>query len=139
MPEPRRRRRPDDEQRQARSQPTRDRSGTGDNGDAEGRGASDAEGRGARSDSRRHPPIGQLVRTARRQLEDLIGRPVNATLGFERHDDEWQLTVEVVELERIPDTTSILGCYRALVNDEGDLLEYRRIRRYNRSQPDEDV
>ena len=85
-----------------------------------------------------HPPIKQLVASAREQLEEVIGRKVSATLGFERQEDGWQLTVEVVELERIPETTSILGCYRAQVNENGDLTEYRRVRRYNRSQPDED-
>jgi len=90
------------------------------------------------ADSSRHPPIKQLVASAREQLEEVIGRPVSATLGFERQEDGWQLTVEVVELERIPDTTSILGCYRAHVSENGELTEYRRIRRYSRSQPDED-
>ena len=132
MAEQRRRRRTADEERQPRSRPTRTRPASRDQ--------QDAERRDGGSDSHQRPPaIGQLVQSAREQLEQVIGRPVHATLGFERQDEQWQLTVEVVELARIPDTTSILGCYRAVVSDDGDLLEYRRVRRYSRSQPDEDI
>jgi hypothetical protein len=80
----------------------------------------------------------RLVALARQQLEEVTGRPVSSVLGFEPNEDGWQVTLEVVELERIPDTTSILGCYRASLDRDGQLLEYRRLRRYNRSQPDED-
>jgi Gas vesicle synthesis protein GvpO len=137
MPEPRRRRHTTDGgERRSRSEPPRAQATSRDHGDAQG---DEAQGRDRGSTSRPRPAIGQLARSARQQLEDLIGRPVHATLGFERQEEGWQMTVEVVELERIPNTTSILGCYRALVNDDGDLLEYRRVRRYSRSQPDEDI
>lgn len=76
--------------------------------------------------------------SAREQLEEMIGRPVSAVLGFAPYEDGWQITLEVVEVERIPNTTSILGCYRAQLDRDGELTEYRRVRRYNRSQPDED-
>jgi hypothetical protein len=84
------------------------------------------------------PGVVRLVAQARQQLEEVTGRPVSSVLGFEPQEDGWQLTLEIVELERIPDTTSILGCYRASLDREGQLVEYRRLRRYNRSQPDED-
>ena len=80
----------------------------------------------------------QIVASAREQLEEMIGRPVSAVLGFAPDEDGWQITLEVVELERIPDTTSIFGYYRAQLERDGELTEYRRVRRYNRSQPDED-
>ena len=99
--------------------------------------ARDSERR-SESSSSRTPPVRQLVASARKQLEEIIGRPVSGVLGFEPDENGWQITVEVVELERIPDTTSILGCYRAQLDRDGELTEYRRIRRYNRSQPDED-
>ena len=95
-------------------------------------------GRSDGSGSRQAPPLRQLVASARQQLEEVIGRPVSGVLGFEPADGGWQITLEVVELQRIPETTSILGCYVARLDDDGELTEYRRIRRYNRSQPDED-
>ncbi len=79
-----------------------------------------------------------IVTQAREQLSAVTGHPVSSVLGFERDEDGWLLTVEVFELERIPETTSIMGCYRVVVDPAGQLLEYRRLRRYNRSQPDGD-
>lgn len=93
--------------------------------------------RGA-ADSSRRLPVRQVAASAREQLEEVIGRPVSGVLGLEPDDDGWQLTLEVVELVRIPETTSILGCYVAHLDEDGELTDYRRIRRYNRSQPDED-
>ena len=48
------------------------------------------------------------------------------------------MTLEVVEVERVPPTTSVLGSYEALVDPEGNLLEYSRVRRYVRSQVHDD-
>jgi hypothetical protein len=87
----------------------------------------------------RRPKLRDLVRSARDQIEDLTGRRVASVLGLERTDDNgWEMTIEVFELERIPETTSIMGCYRLELDEDGDVVEYHRVRRYNRSTPDED-
>src|SRR5215210_2619205 len=80
----------------------------------------------------------EAVREAREQLGELIGRPVEQVLGMERDEDGWQVTVQVVERERIPNSTDVLGCYRVDVDAGGEVVGYHRIRRYNRSQADED-
>src|SRR5262245_54926056 len=46
----------------------------------------------------------------------------------------WRVTVEVVETHRIPDSADILAAYQAEVDDEGDLVSYRRLRRYPRGR-----
>ena len=46
------------------------------------------------------------------------------------------MTLELLELARIPDTTSVLGSYEALLDGNGDLLEAKRVRRYSRNQTD---
>jgi len=79
------------------------------------------------------------VAVARRQLPELLGRPVEAVLGMERNGgSEWTITVQVIELARIPNSTDVLGIYRATVDGDGELTGYRRIRRCNRSQADEE-
>ena len=45
---------------------------------------------------------------------------------------------EVVELARVPNTTDVLGAYVVTLAPDGELIGYRRQRRYNRSQADED-
>jgi ribonuclease PH len=81
----------------------------------------------------------EAVEQVRREFPRLLGRPIESVLGVEREEDDgWQVTVQVIELERIPRSTDILGAYAVMLDDEGELVGYRRRRRYNRSQADED-
>ena len=83
------------------------------------------------------PP--EVVGRARRQLEELFGKPVEAVSGFGRPEDDgggWTVTLELLELERIPDTTSLLGTYEATLDADGNLVNARRLRRYPRNQYD---
>lgn len=51
-------------------------------------------------------------------------------------EDGWEADVEVLELERIPETTSVMATYRVTLDKEGDLVAYERKRRYTRGQID---
>ena len=46
------------------------------------------------------------------------------------------LEVEVLELPRIPPTTSLLATYEVALDAQGELIGYRRIRRYERGRAD---
>jgi hypothetical protein len=84
----------------------------------------------------------EIAREAKQQLGELIGRRPEGVLGVERADGDdggWRVTLEVLELSRVPNSTDLLGCYVARMDDKGDLVEYQRLRRYQRGQPDEDV
>jgi hypothetical protein len=79
------------------------------------------------------------VRRVRDELPDLLGRPVESVLGVQREDEDgWTVTVAVVELRRIPNSTDVLGAYTVTLDEAGELTGYQRRRRYNRSQADED-
>ena len=81
----------------------------------------------------------EIVQRARQQLAELTGREAEGVLGVERdEDDGWKVTVEVLELQRVPNSTDLLGCYVVRLDGGGDLLEYQRVRRYARGQADED-
>lgn len=81
----------------------------------------------------------EIVEQVRRELPALLGRPIESVLGLERSEDSgWMVTVAVVELSRIPHTTDVLGAYAVSLDDDGELLGYRRTRRYHRNQADED-
>lgn len=54
--------------------------------------------------------------------------------AFQATDDGWELRVEVVELIRVPDTTSILATYTVRLDESGDLKGYERVHRYSRGQ-----
>ena len=79
----------------------------------------------------------EAIQQAREQLEEMMGRPVEAVLGMERDEHGWMVTVQVVELARIPNSTDVLGSYAVSVDDDGEVVGYRRTRRYHRSQADE--
>ena len=74
---------------------------------------------------------------AARQLLELTGREAEGVTGLSRVDDGWRVQVEVVEVRRIPDTTDVLALYEVDVDGEGQLLGYRRLRRYARGVPGE--
>ena len=75
-----------------------------------------------------------VVLDAVRELQTLIGRPVEAVTGIEKDGSGWTVMVEVVELERIPNTTDVLGVYEVNVDKNGELTGTRRTRRYYRSE-----
>lgn len=78
----------------------------------------------------------QVARTAMDQLAMLTGRDADTVSGLERTDDGWLFQVEIVELERIPQSTSVLGSYQVQADDHGNVTAYVRTRRYYRNQAD---
>jgi hypothetical protein len=85
-----------------------------------------------KSDGKARPA--EVVQTASRLLGELTGRPAESVLGLRKDDDGWQVTVEVVELPRIPRATDVIGCYVVTLDDDGELVSYERRRRYIRAQ-----
>ena len=95
---------------------------------------------------RRERPDGQVTGEAARvieralpQLEQLTGREPEGVLGFRRDDEGWLVTVEVVELARVPSSTDVLATYDVVVDDDGGVREYRRTGRHirGRAEPSE--
>ena len=78
-----------------------------------------------------------LTRSARETIEDLTGKDVEAVTAMQWDGESWLLTVDVCELERIPNTTDVLASYVVQLDDSGGLLGYKRDRRYQRGHADE--
>ena len=77
---------------------------------------------------------GQLAQRARQELAEITGLEAESVTALARADDIWSVTVELLELPRMPDTDDVLGSYEAQLDDSGELLRYRRVRRYPRSR-----
>ncbi|HET8976862.1 MAG TPA: gas vesicle protein GvpO [Solirubrobacteraceae bacterium] len=112
------------------------RSRNGSRGSSNGSRSDSGDGSGSRQRSRLNAR--DAVERVRDEFPAMLGRPVESVLGVERGDDGWQVTIQVVELARIPSTTDVLGAYVVELDEDGELVGYRRRRRYNRSQTDED-
>ncbi len=81
----------------------------------------------------------EAIQHVRRELPELLGHPIDAVLGLEPDDGKgWQVTVQVVELSRIPHSTDVLGTYEVSLDKDGEVQSYKRRRRYYRNQADED-
>ncbi|MET8583094.1 gas vesicle protein [Streptomyces collinus] len=88
------------------------------------------------ADTNRRPTPMEILREARAQLAELTGLVPESVSSFEQTDDGWSLEVEVLELERVPDTMSLMAGYQVDLDGEGQLTGYRRIRRYERGRAD---
>lgn len=78
----------------------------------------------------------EAMRYAIEQLGELLGRTPESVSSLKPTDQGWEAYVEVLELERIPQTTSVMASYQVVLDPEGKLLAYERGRRYTRAQVD---
>jgi hypothetical protein len=74
----------------------------------------------------------EIAAKAARQLKELTGKETEAVIGLDKNENGWVVTVEVLELQRTPNTTDLLSSYEVHVDNDGDLEEYRRLNRYVR-------
>jgi hypothetical protein len=91
-----------------------------------------SDGKGDRLSAR------DLTIAARETIRDLTGYPPESVSGMQWDGETWLVTVDVCELERIPSTTDLLASYVVQLDDSGGLLGYKRTRRYQRGQSEEE-
>jgi hypothetical protein len=104
-----------------------------------GRPAAERDGRGDRDERADGAiPASVAARVATKNVVEFTGREPENVVAIERRDGDWYVDVEVVESHRIPDTTDILAIYQVCLDRSGDLLSYRRTRRYSRGQLDKE-
>ena len=75
----------------------------------------------------------EVVQLAKKQLAQLTGLKPDTVSGMIQEKDGWHITVEMIELKRIPESTDVLGTYESLVDEAGQLINYKRLRHYCRS------
>lgn len=85
-------------------------------------------------------PAASLRALGEKVLQDvtvLVGCPAEGITGARREDDGWTVTVEVLEVGRVPSTADVLATYEVRTDEQGQVLEYHRRRRYLRGQVDD--
>ena len=68
------------------------------------------------------------------ELEALIGCPAEGVTAIRKAEDGWVAMIDVLELERVPETTDVLASYEVTFDGNGDVSGYHRVRRFLRSQ-----
>jgi hypothetical protein len=88
----------------------------------------------AQSSSNGKLSAAELGRAAMTTVYELTGYPPEAVTALEWDGEFWQITVDALELGRIPNTTDVLGEYAVRLDEEGTLRGFRRERRFTRAQ-----
>jgi Gas vesicle synthesis protein GvpO len=76
----------------------------------------------------------ELTEAAVSTIADLTGFEPESAAGLQWDGESWLVTVDVLELARIPNTTDVLASYVVQLDDSGGLLGYKRARRFLRGQ-----
>lgn len=72
------------------------------------------------------------------QIAELTGKQTEGVTWVSRSDEDgWAVGVEVVEDRRVPSAADILAIYETELDPDGELLSYRRVRRYARGRGDD--
>lgn len=79
---------------------------------------------------------GEAAKVALRQIAALTSKQPEGITEIARTEDGWTVGVELIEDQRIPSSADILATYETTVDADGELVSYRRIRRYARGRGD---
>lgn len=84
------------------------------------------------------PGLREVTRTIREELSDVLGLHVERVTGLTRGDAGWRARADVVEMRRIPPSTDVLATYEVTVEGDGSVGSFERVRRFQRSQGEDD-
>jgi len=78
----------------------------------------------------------KVAEFAKKEIVALTGLPVDTISAITRKEENWIVTLDLLELVMVPNTQDVLATYEVEMNDSGanELLSYRRVGRYRRDQ-----
>ncbi len=79
----------------------------------------------------------ELSQAAVTTVQELTGYDPEAVTGLEWDGETWQVTVDVLELPRIPNTTDMLASYVVQLDEGGTLRGLKRAKRFQRGHASE--
>ena len=80
----------------------------------------------------------ELSQVALTTVQELTGYQPEAITGLRWDGEAWRVTVDVLELARVPNTTDILASYVVELDRDGGLRGYERVSRFQRSHSTEE-
>ena len=76
----------------------------------------------------------QIAQIVKEQLAELTCFKPDTVSSVSKNEQGWHVLVEMIEMKRIPEGSDMLATYETLADDEGNVLNFRRVRRYLRQQ-----
>lgn len=79
-----------------------------------------------------------LAERAKEQLAEVTSfSPVAAVGGF-KDDEGWHISVDALEMARLPESTDIIGTYVVTLDPEGNMVKFEKKRARLRGEPYEE-
>jgi gas vesicle protein GvpO len=79
----------------------------------------------------------ELGQAALTTVHELTGYEPEAITGLEWDGEFWDISVDVMELSRIPNTTDVMASYVVQLDEQGTLRGLKRMRRFVRGSADQ--
>ncbi len=81
--------------------------------------------------------LAKLAESAMDSVTSLTKRKPSGVVAINKCEEGWTVLVELVEKESIPSSMDMLGLYAVTVDEEGNLLEFKRKSIRNRADTEE--
>lgn len=76
--------------------------------------------------------VTDIVSKARAEMAAIVGLEAESVSRISRQDGGWSIAVELLEHRAIPESGDVLATYEAALDDDGNIMQYQRVRRYVR-------
>ena len=72
--------------------------------------------------------MNEVIEKAREELSKITGLELSTTIGAIKEEKGWKVNLEMVEKHSIPDQMDILAVYNVILDDNCNILEFKRER-----------
>ena len=76
----------------------------------------------------------KLVLEVKSILVEITGLKAETVSRFEKTEEGYEIDVDMVEMKTLQGSSDILATYQVLLDKTGELIDYRRVRRYGRNE-----
>ncbi len=82
--------------------------------------------------------VPSYVEKARANIAQLTGQPVATVISCGQEGERFRVTLETLERKAVPDTLDLLATYAVILDEEGGLVNFCRLRTRRRGDPIEE-
>lgn len=75
-----------------------------------------------------------IAMKAKTELQDITGLRADTVSKVASDDNGWAVDVDMIELKSIPESKDVLATYELLLDGDGNMLNYKRVRRFLRGE-----